>query len=96
MTSGETKKDQVKRLERDEVIRNVVVRGIHWPVPDDMVESMTQADGKTPRKWFVKEAARYYESWRGLAAFSYEDAPALAILRLRSAMLEWKEARNSP
>lgn len=83
-------------MERDEIIRNVVVRGIQWPVPADMVEHMTQADGRTPRRWFVKEAARYYENWRGLGAFSYEDAPALAMLRVRSAMLEWKEVRESP
>ena len=95
MTSGETKKDQVKRLERDEIIRNVVVRGITW-LPEDMVDAMTQVDGRTPRKWFVREAARYYESWRGIAAYTYEDAPALAMLRLRSAMLEWKEAHESP
>lgn len=94
MTTGETKKDQVKRLECDEIIRNVVVRGISW-LPEDMVEHMTQADGRTPRRWFVKEAARYYENWRGIGAFSYEDAPALAMLRLRSAMLEWKEAHES-
>lgn len=95
MTSDESKKEQVARLERDEVIRSVVARGIQWPVPKDMVEYMTQADGRTPRRWFVREAARYYERWRGLSSFSYEDAPALAMLRLRSAMLEWKEARES-
>lgn len=93
MSKPETKEQQVKRLCEDQVIHNVADRGIAY-LDAVMVASLTQADGQTPTGWFVDESARYYESKRGAGSFDYPDAPALAVLRTRFAILAWRAARG--
>jgi hypothetical protein len=89
----ETKQEQVQRLCRDQVIHNVADRGVDSLDPV-MAASLTYQDGVTPQDWFVAESARYYKSKRGAASFSYRDAPALAVLQTRSAILAWRAARG--
>lgn len=90
--AGETKEQQVRRLCTDQVIHNVAARGITY-FDDTMVKSLTEHDGLTPTKWFMDEAAWYYGKKRGEFSYSYPDAPALAVLRTRSAILGWRAAR---
>lgn len=89
----ETKQQQVQRLCRDQVIHNVADRGIAY-FDDVTTASLTYQDGLTPQDWFVREAAWYYEHKRGVSSFDYPDAPALAVLQMRSAILEWRAARD--
>jgi hypothetical protein len=89
----ETKQEQVQRLCRDQVIHNVADRGIDYLDPA-MVASLTYQDGVTPQDWFVAESARYYKSHRGPYSIAYLDAPALAVLQTRSAILAWRAARG--